>query len=381
MSAPNSPSRQAFLWAALLTQMAGAQELSLDLTDSTDYRPTAALVGIGAGDDQAPPELGAKLKVDQVAASAVAAAEKLGLYAKVLSPAEAFGRLSEEYGEAFRCAEAGCMAKLAARLNVNQVLVGQLVREEGRTLMRLRSYTRFTDALDSLEVPAERPRDFERGTVSAVESALKKAAAVLGIVKVQSPTPGASARLGAHPLGPLPVSTSVPPGSYALTVEAPGHLPDEVELEIAVGQTREVESNLVPRPAEAPPVAVGPVPVLPRSLPPAEGGSLFRRPGWYVALAGVAALTAGAFLGSQAKAIEARAQDGNGDGALDITRREANLARRNASLANAFFGLGSAAVAGGTAWILLTPTAPTFQEPDTAPVAMMGMLGFSGVLP
>jgi hypothetical protein len=82
---------------------------------------------------------------------------------------------------------------------------------------------------------------------------------------------------------------------------------------------------------------------------------VLQQPGFYVAMVGVVAAAVGAGFGMSAKAIEGRAVDRNGDGALDLTLREAESARSQARLANILFGTGGAVAAGGAAWWLLAP--------------------------
>ena len=100
---------------------------------------------------------------------------------------------------------------------------------------------------------------------------------------------------------------------------------------------------------------VDPDATLEASGPRAPPAPLLQQPGFYVAMVGVVAAAVGAGFGLSAKSIEGRAVDANGDGALDLTRREAESARSQANLANVLFGAGGAVAAGGAAWWLLAP--------------------------
>ncbi|MBI3185437.1 MAG: PEGA domain-containing protein [Myxococcales bacterium] len=369
--------------AALLGNVAVGQEMGLDLTDATDYRPAAAILGFAAVDPELPPEQVGALKVDKAVAKAVSAAQKLGLYSAVLTPAQGIERLSDGYAESQRCADPGCFGPIAEKLDVNQVLLGQLVRREGRTVLRLHSFTRYTGTAETTELPAEKPRELERGASKAVEAALKKAGAVLGLLKVKGTAPEAKARLGPNPLGKLPVSKLVPPGSHTVTVEAGGHLPEELEVTVKMGETAELEASLVPAPPPAPVVAAAPPAAVVALEPAPAGKQLWERPGLYVAVAGAAAVALGASLGASAKATESRAKDVDGDGALDITRREASAAQRNAVAANALLWTGTAALLGGSVWVLVTPGPPPPKAPPSGPAEpeLVGMIGIFGTLP
>src|SRR5438132_6732152 len=99
--------------ALALPFAARAQEMGLDLTDTTDYRPSLAIIGIAPTDPAVSPEMGEKLKVDKVAAKLVETAQKADLFSAVTAPADAFGKLSDNYGDALKCSELDCMQKLA----------------------------------------------------------------------------------------------------------------------------------------------------------------------------------------------------------------------------------------------------------------------------
>jgi hypothetical protein len=85
------------------------------------------------------------------------------------------------------------------------------------------------------------------------------------------------------------------------------------------------------------------------------GPSVFKHPGLYLAIAGVAASAIGVYFGAQAKAVERRALDADGDGRLDITRTDALTAQRHALLSNALVGSGIGAALLGTTWVLVLP--------------------------
>jgi hypothetical protein len=70
-------------------------------------------------------------------------------------------------------------------------------------------------------------------------------------------------------------------------------------------------------------------------------------------------------LGASAVGVQNQAKDGNGDGALDVTRAQAQGAQTNATLANILVPAGAAAMAGGLIWVAVTPPLRT-AAPATA---------------
>src|SRR5438132_5398404 len=99
----------------VVASSAGAQELSLDLSDTTDYRPGLAIVGIAPTDPAVSPEMGEKLKVDKVSARLVETAQKSDLFSTVTAPGDVYGKISDSYGDALKCNDADCIPKLATQ--------------------------------------------------------------------------------------------------------------------------------------------------------------------------------------------------------------------------------------------------------------------------
>lgn len=377
-SPKRTPARAALLLAMIAVALpieAPAQEFELDLTDTTDYRPALAVLGVAVVDPEVPTSAAERLRVETLGAEVARSAVGSELFSSVLTPEQVFAQLSDDYGAALRCASPDCLTPLAQRLGVNQLVLGQVAMQEGHPLLRVLTYTRFAEALHTAEVKVEPRRDLARQVSAAFQSAMRQGITPLGLLKIRSETAGATASLGSSRLGPIPLELRVPPGSHVLRVEAEGHLADEIDLTLAANERKEIESNLVPKPADPPPEPAPPPVAVER---PAPSRPLWTRPGLYLAAAGVAAIGVGLGLGASAKSIEARARDLDGDGALDITRRERGQALRNAAAANVLVGVGAAAFAGGTVWVLLTPSIAR-SEPDLEPLAVT--IGVGGTFP
>src|SRR5439155_21826474 len=166
-------------------------------------------------------------------------------------------------------------------------------------------------------------------------------------VELKSGTAGVTAKINGYDFG-SPGKRLVPAGQWAMKVEAPGFLADDIDLKVEAQKSQVIESNLVVKPAEPPPNnnAIHQPPAVVEKPAP-SGKPLWSRPGLYVAAGGVALAAVGVAIGSSAKGVEARMVDANGDRVLDVTRREVKAAQGNAALANILVGVGVAAIAGG----------------------------------
>jgi hypothetical protein len=348
----SSVRRVALLFALLLAATASAQEMELDLTDTTDYRPGLAVVGVSAAVD---PAQGEKLKIDKLASTLVERARGSDHFSLVLDPAAVFEKLADGYVDALSCAELACLISIAEQLDVQQVLVGSLIDKSTLKLVHFDVFAQGKSPVTQLEVPAKSRSAMEREAVKALLGSFPARPQQLALLKVKSDTGGAVAELGPYKLGKTPLEKKVPAGKYNLRVSAEGYLADELEVELASSASKEVEANLVRKTVASEVATQTPTePAVEEKGP--SGPSIFTRPGTYLAIAGVAAAAVGLYFGSQAKGIEARARDANGDGALDITAREAATARNQALMANILVGAGAAAFATGFVWVLASPS-------------------------
>lgn len=370
---------------ALACRVASAQEMGLDLTEVGDFRGTLAILGLAVVDPELPPDTFDRLKLDKIGGDLPTVAEEGGLFAKVTNPSEVLEAMPSNYGDALKCGEAACFRSAAETLNVNFVVVGQVLKSGGKTLLRFWRFTRFSDSLDRIDVPAERgPKLLERDGLSGYRTLLKALATQpMGILSIKCLNEGARAAVDGRPVGPVPTKVALPPGSYRVKVEAEGFVTREQETSVKASETAEVEINLPAKPV------AGTRPSAAPEVTSSASGPFWKRPGTYVAAAGVAAIIAGIAFGQYAKGVEARAVDKNGDGWLDIGRREAIYARDSATTANVLVGVGSAAVVGGGVWLFLAPKAkagtsapvgPSEKDLD-GPQGWTWGIGVSGVLP
>jgi hypothetical protein len=183
---------------------------------------------------------------------------------------------------------------------------------------------------------------------------IEKLSTHLGRLAVRVSVPQAAVMLGDRPLGAGAVEELVPAGHHRLNVTAQGFQRFEQEVVVEPDMTAEADATLV---AELPPtIPVVPLVVASRPAePPVSKTSLWSRPGLYVAAAGAVAIALGAAFGTSARSIESRGADADGDGVRDITRVEMQSAHSRALTANVLFGVGAAALAGGTVWMMVEP--------------------------
>jgi hypothetical protein len=348
--------------ALLFPAVVSAQEFGLDLTtDTADLRPTLAVLGVNV-----PEEMSKERAVqDWINATLVSVAQKSLHFASVLQPGEAAAALADKYALAQQCTEDACMAEIAATLGVERVLTSQLVREGSKTALQLNAFTRATLEVKAASVEGKGPprADFMKKVVLAERPLLQALSGKLAQLKIAPSAPEAAVTLGDRELGKGPVDVKVSAGTYALKVTAAGHRVHQQQLTLEEGGKTELEVALeksrAERPASDTPVAAAvPVPPPPPSRPRADPFTLppvLTHPGTYVGVAGGLATVVGMTMGLSAVAANDRGRDTDGDGIRNITRAEALAARSGAATANVLMATGLAALAGGSAWLLLQP--------------------------
>lgn len=335
----------------LLATPAQAQEFGLDLSQSDglgldlagpELRPTAAFIGATWSGNPAPARF-----ESSVADSLVAS----GHFASVMSPGEAAAALPDA-AAARACADDDCALAIATALGVDLVVLAQS-EARGGSPMTFFVYSRDTGGLEQIGLEGAVARgQFAAGAASQLTAALEPLTPARALLKLTVNVEGASAKYGERVLGEGNLEVPLPPVPDILRVSAPGHRAFEQELAPVAGETLEIAASLeVARPE--PQTFEPEVPLVSAS---SSEVPLYERPGFFLVLAGVAAVGLGFGVGASAKSVEARAVDGDSDGALDITRAEAMGAQRSAVIANLLVAGGVAAAGGGVAWLVLAPT-------------------------
>jgi hypothetical protein len=197
----------------------------------------------------------------------------------------------------------------------------------------------------------QKDADFLPRVQAAVQSLVQTLSTPLGTLAVQSYEPDVEVSANGQKLGQGSFSVRLPAGDYLLRAEGRTVYPWEGKVTVEPLKTAEVSPELK---AKALPKRA-PVEVAEVVVPQPEARPLVQRPGFYVALAGAALAGAGAWFGMQVVDLEARALAGRQGTVFGVTRTELLAGQQNAWLANVLGGVGAAALAGGTVWLLVAP--------------------------
>ncbi|XXF78987.1 PEGA domain-containing protein [Myxococcaceae bacterium GXIMD 01537] len=360
------------LSCALLASPAHAQEeggFGLDLTGETappedtppatggadDVLPRFALVGLETTDRQ-----GASVASRWQASllRAVGAARQVSLPFNVTQTQE---RLGEGHDAALRCGEAACMAAPADVLDADLLVNGRLAREGKQWTLRLFTYDRDRGEVEQTVVSGKGPRDakFLRAATEVLVAHVRTVARPRARLQLNVNVPEAVTHAGARKLGAGSLQARLAAGEVTLTVSAEGYAPFSRTVSLPPGELTPVDVRLEPRRAAPADAAADALKVSSKS---SSGTSLLKRPAFYTTLVGLAAVGAGVAMGLQAKSVEERARDANGDGVLDISRREFRDAEKKAQLATLLMAGGGAVAGSSMLWLVLVPArsaAPT----------------------
>ncbi|HEX9307617.1 MAG TPA: PEGA domain-containing protein [Anaeromyxobacter sp.] len=206
------------------------------------------------------------------------------------------------------------------------------------------------------EVPDAKDRAAVRAAMHRVEERL--AAAGVQVLLVYTDPPGATVSLDARERGKTPLHAVLAPGTYALALALEGHEPIAESIELSGGASRLVDVVLrpiaraataaSPPPPSAPDLAARPAasPSGPPPAPPPPGRPRRHLAAWIAAGTAVAAVTAGALLGSSARS-DARAIDALPAPDAAAASRRARDAEAKARTANALYAVAGGAAATG----------------------------------
>lgn len=263
-------------------------------------------------------------------------------------------RLEAGYDAAVRCTEVACLAEAADTLDVDLLTTARLSLEDAGWTLRLWTYDRDRRVVHEDVVSGRNPRDaaFQKESAGRLSNRMMALARPRALLKVSVNVPTAVVKVGERILGVGSVETRLPPGPARLEVSADEYGTFSRALDLKPGGTEAVEVRLeLEGPAPEGPGSEAVAGVSGR----AGGTPLYKRPAFYTALVGLAAVGAGVVLGMGAKDVESRAGDADGDGIFDISRKERLDAQSRANLATALIAGGGVAAAGSAAWLVLVP--------------------------
>jgi hypothetical protein len=270
-------------------------------------------------------------------------------------------RLEGGYDAAVRCTEVACLAEAADLLDVDLLTTARLSLEDEGWTLRLWTYDRDRRVVHADVVAGRNPRDaaFQKESAEKLSGRMMALARPRAVLKVSVNVPTAVVKVGERILGVGSVETRMPPGPAQLEVSADEYGTFSRTLDLKPGATEAVDVRLE---LEGP-APEGPGDEAVAGVSGGRGGTpIYKRPAFYTALVGLAAVGAGVVLGMGAKDVESRAGDADGDGIFDISRKERLDAQSQANLATALITGGGVAAAGSVAWLVLVPArapAPT----------------------
>lgn len=325
-------------------------DLSAEASSTTELLPRIVLLGL-----ETPERAGAAVATRWLKAlySAVRGSGQVTLGASL---PEARERLADGYETALRCGEASCLAEPAESLDADLLVTARLALEDEGWMLRLWTYDRDRNVVESDSVKGRSPRDakFQQAASRLLAERIQGLARPRSLLKVNVNVPQAVVRIGEKTLGVGSLEARVAPGDVTLTVEAEEYSSFTKALTLPPGEKASVDVYL----EAAGPAPEGPMDAvanLQKKREGPSGPSIFSRPALYTALVGLAAVGAGAVMGSSAKKVADRATDANGDGIIDVTRKERIDAQAQANLATALMAGGGAVAAGSVVYLVLVP--------------------------
>lgn len=357
---------------------------ALSSSSSSDLLPSLVLVGLDTSDKTA-----AAAANRWLTALGRAALETRQVTMET-GFAQARKQLAGNYAATVRCAEAACLAEPADTLDAELLVTGRLAREGKVWTLRLRTYDKDRNAVAEDVLTGKSPRDakFLDAASETLANRVRELARPRAKLKLNVNVPEAVVLAGDKTLGVGSLEVRLPPGELTLSVEAEGFSTFKKKVTLVSGETAVVVARLElngPK-GSSPKVASGrdePSDEAVAALAPAgvskkgpSGPSIFKRPAFYTAVVGLAAVGVGAALGMKAKSVGDKAVDANGDGVLDITRGEFRDAEKQATLATALMAGGGAVAGGSVLWLVLVPTR---SAPPPSPVSGTSQGASTGV--
>lgn len=366
-----------------------AQGFELDLTEEPpprpppELRPALAVLSVTAADEDAVSIGRAKLLEAELLKQLAQGDD----FQTVMEPSLVAKTLEADAEKALTCSDWACFEALAKRLKVHRVVRLTVAKSGPGSEVTVIAYDPgFSELLtlkqDSGEKAersflgvagksqAQKDREFIKKIAPFLESAMKKVATPNGKIAVDSPEASATATIDGVEAGIGSFEAVVQRGTHVVKVAAAGFEPFEETVKVEPLQTVTVKVMLKAKEIVAPPPVV---------VQPSTGRPLHQRPGLYVAIAGAAAVGVGLAFGQMATNVQNKVNAG-GD-PVDVTRAAAKAAPTHALLANILVGAGAAMIAGGTVWMILTPTSSTMPSVDpsgeqsTVTGAMFGLGG------
>ena len=274
-------------------------------------------------------------------------------------------------------ANASCAAVELQPLGVGLALIGTLDRDDVHYLVHLvmlNVRTGETIAAGERSVLIA-GRTLEADVTALLPDLLDGKSQIPSKLTITSNAIHARATLDDAPLGEVPLTIPLSPGKHEVKVEKANYLPTTRFIEIAPNETRTVAVQLTLLPNHVDPDAKAGASVATERTAPSSDGT---KSGG-VPIASVAALAVGAValgvgigFGVATHNLDVKAVDTDGDGALNITRVQAQAGQRDATMANVCYVGAGVAAAAAVALFFLDPGSSSASAPKASVAPIPG---------
>jgi hypothetical protein len=373
----------------LLAVPAAAQDFELDLSEEKpakpppELRPTIAVLSVTAADKEEVSVARAK----QLEAEILKQLAQGEDFQTIIEPPLVAKTLDADAAKAQACADWGCFEAVAKKLKAHRAFRVTVAKAGVGSEVTFIAYdpgfaelmTLKQDSGEKAEksflgvagkTQAQKDKEFIKKIAPFIKTSLAKLATPNGKISVDSPEASAAATIDGVEAGVGSFEAVVQRGSRTVRVAVAGFEPFEQSVTVEPLKTASVKVSLRAKPMEI----AAPVVVKEEDL----GPPIYARPGLYIAVAGAVAVGVGIAMGQMAMGVQNKVNAG-GD-PVDVTRAAAKSAPTQALLANILVGAGAAMVAGGTLWVILTPTksAAPAVEPGGPASSTGAMLSVGG---
>ncbi len=348
--------------AALLASSALAQDMGLDLSEAktpAEFKPSIGFIGVTPAELDSGLSGRAKLLEPELLNALVATEQ----FSVVKTPVAA----AEVSADARKCFDFACLDALAQKMGVDRLVTATLAKAGPGTVLMIYGFDSTLPSVLPASVEsqeknekaamggfsglagksqAQRDKDFIIRAKPVFNELVKSLETPLGKISIDVIDQKAVTTIRGKEVGVGNFEKAYAAGSYDISVGTGDYLPFTATVVIEPQKVAQVKVTLVAKPVERAPEPVVVV---------ETGNPVYRRPGLYLAAAGLIAMAVGFGFGAAAGGIERQSTHINGDGTVNITRAQAMSARTDALLANILITVGAVALAGGVVWAFVLP--------------------------
>ncbi|HEY3445114.1 MAG TPA: PEGA domain-containing protein [Myxococcales bacterium] len=266
---------------------------------------------------------------------------------------------------------ASCVARWAAPLGVDRIVVGTLDRSEASYLVKLYlidlQARQVVSTVDRSILIAS--RRLQSDVAAAIPALLAGKAEAKGLIAIGTTTPNATLFFDGEIVGKTPFTVEAKPGKHTVKITKEGFLPVERFVTVAEGTTEKVMLTLIAIPGAK--TLEDDIPAIAKKADEeaASSGGGLSVPALTWVGGGVAVASLAVAIGLGVDASSKASAAGSGP-VYAITRQDALAGKRNALLTNVFWGVAAAgaatAVLSAVLWPKDAPPAADGSKKDEA---------------